>query len=573
MSLRGIFLAAASFGIGYYALKELFYSWNLRQRREYPLEESDKLRQKTSRALDGRYRIVYIANKLGPNVPLIVFIHGLGGQIIQFENQILHFAQSANVLAIDLLGHGQSDGTDDPRDYRMDKFADDMVEIFHQYKLKTNIFIGHSFGSALINLMYPRIKDHVQALVLIGTRMTIPKLLATSAGILVPEVLFDLIRLLLSFGGRSVNEMLSPNASEEVRMIQQAVSLRSSTTSLLRIIRHTYLYPTISEWAKFDSCPILLICGECDKVSPMEHSASLHNLTKRVAPLSELISIPDSGHVCMMEKPGIVNAFIGQFLITECSIRSLDPVLQLTEMIDPVYTMKNYEKWKHTVCVSQLVGNSKIRAVKVMRQGDDEHSPAELNKRYPRVALVIDISKDEPPYDHSTENMHGIEYVKIPTRSKIPPSKEVVKKVILAIEDFTSKRQELFLKSQSAQQKPPIKPSLMNRRRQRRQKSVDNRKPKDLMDFEIALHCHYGFNRTGFVICCYLIEKLGYSVEAAIKAFQEARPPGIKHSHFKDELFLRYSMGSEARVISSQINYDPDSSDMTDPSDVSDASQ
>jgi protein-tyrosine phosphatase len=59
----------------------------------------------------------------------------------------------------------------------------------------------------------------------------------------------------------------------------------------------------------------------------------------------------------------------------------------------------------------------------------------------------------------------------------------------------------------------------------------------------IAVHCHYGFNRTGFFIVCYLKERCGYTVPAAISEFAEKRPRGIKHAHFLDTLFVRYCVG------------------------------
>jgi hypothetical protein len=39
-----------------------------------------------------------------------------------------------------------------------------------------------------------------------------------------------------------------------------------------------------------------------------------------------------------------------------------------------------------------------------------------------------------------------------------------------------------------------------------------------------------------------MIERLGVSVTDALQAFAEARPPGIRHAHFKDELYLRYEL-------------------------------
>src|SRR5882757_2775663 len=56
----------------------------------------------------------------------------------------------------------------------------------------------------------------------------------------------------------------------------------------------------------------------------------------------------------------------------------------------------------------------------------------------------------------------------------------------------------------------------------------------------IAVHCTHGYNRTGFLICSFLVEKQDWSIEAAVNAFAKCRPPGIyKHSYLR-ELFRRY---------------------------------
>ncbi|KAL4852861.1 mRNA-capping enzyme [Chlorella vulgaris] len=56
----------------------------------------------------------------------------------------------------------------------------------------------------------------------------------------------------------------------------------------------------------------------------------------------------------------------------------------------------------------------------------------------------------------------------------------------------------------------------------------------------IAIHCAYGFNRTGFVVCSYLCQACGLSVEQALESFAAARPPGVKHEKFIRELHVRY---------------------------------
>ncbi|XP_046548823.1 mRNA-capping enzyme-like [Haliotis rubra] len=56
----------------------------------------------------------------------------------------------------------------------------------------------------------------------------------------------------------------------------------------------------------------------------------------------------------------------------------------------------------------------------------------------------------------------------------------------------------------------------------------------------IGVHCTHGFNRTGFMLVAYLVEKMSWSVEAAVRAFAQARPPGIYKQDYLNELFERY---------------------------------
>jgi len=57
---------------------------------------------------------------------------------------------------------------------------------------------------------------------------------------------------------------------------------------------------------------------------------------------------------------------------------------------------------------------------------------------------------------------------------------------------------------------------------------------------KIGVHCTHGYNRTGYLICAYLVEKLDWSVEAAYHTFANMRPPGIIKGHYIKELYERY---------------------------------
>ena len=56
----------------------------------------------------------------------------------------------------------------------------------------------------------------------------------------------------------------------------------------------------------------------------------------------------------------------------------------------------------------------------------------------------------------------------------------------------------------------------------------------------IGVHCTHGFNRTGFLIASYLVERNDYSVDAAIQMFAQARQPGIYKQEYINELYKRY---------------------------------
>lgn len=60
--------------------------------------------------------------------------------------------------------------------------------------------------------------------------------------------------------------------------------------------------------------------------------------------------------------------------------------------------------------------------------------------------------------------------------------------------------------------------------------------PTDL----IAVHCTHGFNRTGFLIVSYMVERMDYALDAALMEFSRMRPPGIYKQDYIKELYERF---------------------------------
>jgi len=163
-------------------------------------------------------------------------------------------------------------------------------------------------------------------------------------------------------------------------------------------------------------------------------------------------------------------------------------------------------QWKTVQSVSDLIGTSPLRAMKILRQTDQAHSPFHLIRLYPKVRHVIDISHGvDAAYDPRSFHGTPVTYHKYPTAAKVPPTEEDVKGFIAIVKECLA-----------------------------------TSKAEGMDDAEICVHCHYGFNRSGFLLCCWLIEQEGYGVKEALEAFKNARPNGIRHIHFISTLHRRY---------------------------------
>ena len=56
----------------------------------------------------------------------------------------------------------------------------------------------------------------------------------------------------------------------------------------------------------------------------------------------------------------------------------------------------------------------------------------------------------------------------------------------------------------------------------------------------IGIHCTHGFNRSGFMLVSFLVEKYDWELGAALLKFAEVRPPGIYKKDYIEELYRRY---------------------------------
>ncbi|KAK2066863.1 hypothetical protein P8C59_000643 [Phyllachora maydis] len=541
-------------------------------------------------------------------LPLLVFIHGLGGSAAQFAPLLTSLTPIASCLAIDLPGCGRSGFTvRDWEAYSTDALAELLQVVIQDYRQKSEgqgvVLIAHSMGCSLAALVInPRTStrtefgEHVVGLVAICPSAEPPcekQVSLYRRFFWIPEPVFNLWRLWDRRGGTestSVRRFVGANADYESKRLQNLFNSQSKTPVWRRMAYGALpVYengipaggmPGRETWAALNM-PVFLVGGEGDDVTPAKNVETIaaylrggdeagfdtevdtttEGIIDSAAPVDTSAAIerqhggvdadqsnddpstpaelpPPPLPLPLPEQPArprkvvrkkilalpathallytprtsrILAGLICTFLENHVTNRlSLSWQLQYLAR-DGKWDVKNLEKWQKVAPVSEPMAGM-FRAMKTLRGVDEGHCPEEFARQWGQVIKdIIDISHDNPVYDPQELRQRDIRYHKFATVSKVPPTDAEVTGFIALVDE--------------------IRETQQTRARE------EGWGP----DYVVGVHCHYGFNRTGYFIVCYLVERCGYSVGDAIDLFARCRPKGIKHEHFKNQLHLRYS--------------------------------
>lgn len=236
-----------------------------------------------SKVTVGQDEIFYLQK--GEEKPSLLFLHGAGGTHRHWGKQTQGIGD-ANRAALDLPGHGHSKGKGRQT---IEEYADLVAEFVVALDLESPTVVGHSMGGAIALDLALRYGDRLGDLVLVGTgaRLRVmPSLLQGLRGEY--ESTVDLL----------CGYAYGPLASEEM--------VRSGREEMMAIGPEVLLGDLLA-CDRFDvmGClsevrlPTLVICGEEDQLTPLKYSQFLADHI----PGARLVTIPEAGHMVMLEKP------------------------------------------------------------------------------------------------------------------------------------------------------------------------------------------------------------------------------------------------------------------------------
>lgn len=233
----------------------------------------------------------------GGGAPVLVLVHGAGGDHTTWMRQLEGLADSVAVVALDLPGHGASsgDGCHTVADYAA------VVRSFLEALGRGPVVLGgHSMGGAIAQTVALAAPELLRGLVLVGTgtRLRVfPKLFELMAKDYAEGVSF-LTRYAWS---RSSPEALREGGRRTLSATRPAVAIGDFTAcdgfDVMDRIGRIRL-------------PALVIVGEDDELTPPKYSEFL----ARAIEGASLVRIPRAGHYVPLEQPDEVNCAIRGFL-------------------------------------------------------------------------------------------------------------------------------------------------------------------------------------------------------------------------------------------------------------------
>jgi pimeloyl-ACP methyl ester carboxylesterase len=255
--------------------------------------------------INGKLAFAYTAaHALDPARRTIVFVHGAGLDHSWWGLQSRYFGYHGfNVLALDLPGHGRSDG---PPLGSIGEMADWVGNVLAEQKLPSASIVGHSMGALVALELAARHPERVEKIALIGIAypMKVSDALLEAAR-RNDQAAYDMDTIWahapqVPFGG-------NPNPGMWMYGDTLARLSRLAPGVLHSGLKACNDYAAGLESAAKIKCPALFVLGARDVMTPPRSAQVLINKIEK----STTIRIATSGHSLMAEAPdATLNALI-----------------------------------------------------------------------------------------------------------------------------------------------------------------------------------------------------------------------------------------------------------------------
>jgi 3-oxoadipate enol-lactonase len=241
--------------------------------------------------------------------PLVVFLHGIGGDRSHWDDQLAAFAPEFTAVAPDARGYGDSDDYDGPLAFA--DLAGDLRRVLDHFGVARAHLVGLSLGGRVARDFCLRHPDRVATLVLCNTHAGFDALAPGEVDAFVRSRQGPLL------AGRTPAE-LAPELARGVLGKSASPRARERLLASLAALRKNAYLKTLESSVREDrgaaveriAVPTLVVTGDEDAVYP---PATAEAMARRI-PGARLTVIANAGHVSNLERPEAFNETVLGFL-------------------------------------------------------------------------------------------------------------------------------------------------------------------------------------------------------------------------------------------------------------------
>ena len=232
-----------------------------------------------------------------PDRKTLVFIHGSGDDHTKWIRQYTPLKGVFNIVALDLPGHGRSEG---PGEQAAPAYVEWVKKILDKFDIKRPVLIGHSLGAAICLSFVIRYGEAASAVVPVGGGVRMPVNPAILEGLKEdPAVVIGMVAKLSV--AKANRDRFSGLIAEGLSGVDPGI-IHGDFFACSRL--------DLTEDIAGIRLPALVICGAEDKMMPPAMSEFLRD---RIAG-ARLQLIAGTGHFVMLEDPEAFNAVLTDFV-------------------------------------------------------------------------------------------------------------------------------------------------------------------------------------------------------------------------------------------------------------------
>jgi 2-succinyl-6-hydroxy-2,4-cyclohexadiene-1-carboxylate synthase len=239
------------------------------------------------------------------NGPPLLLLHGFTGSVRTWDEIGPALKSFAQVIAIDLIGHGRSAAPDDASRYSFDWATQDLEALLDSLGLPMVNLLGYSMGGRLALHLALEIPERIGALLVESASPGIEdaeqrRQRIDSDAALAGRILRDGISAFVAEWEQQPLLLPAPHVSAEAHARQHAQRLQNSPTGLANSLRGMGAGQQSPLWLRLRdlAMPVTLIVGALD--------SRYTELSQRMAQLllaPDLAVVADAGHTVHLDQP------------------------------------------------------------------------------------------------------------------------------------------------------------------------------------------------------------------------------------------------------------------------------